>query len=470
MGKTRSVSSDDCGLEEPNSPFANTSGTDRKRRRGVIEKRRRDRINCSLYDLKRLVPDMTRKPGSSKLEKAEILQATVDFIQRLYREGHVLGCEARAIELRRTGFKECMLEVTRLLANFQGINVHYEEVRQTILTHLQQYERQRDADAKIYLANIAAVAHALDSQRQKLNLGIPHPVTAAAANPWVCQPSDPCAQGSCDSSRGQSYSHHNHYDWESSSQQYTVAVPQYPQSAFINQTGSQLMNPVGRQHENSSIKHKPQSSCLQHNQTDVDFHAQFTSPSQMNHTPFNSLTNPGVNAIQVPNVLGPNESQSTSSPPFQSTPDDTELMTSPHLFGKMLGSNEGRTECSSLENVQTAPQTTSMLAQLHNRRDQPSTSMLPEVSGNRLGAVHGCGNQTGNARKLEPLQPTAKHSDSRTGLEVYPTAQPYEEVSYGSTQAYPSSSREIEVWNKTRIPDTDSGYLNNYWQYSFQAL
>ena len=39
----------------------------RKKRRGVIEKKRRDRINASLSELKRLVPTAYEKQGSAKL-------------------------------------------------------------------------------------------------------------------------------------------------------------------------------------------------------------------------------------------------------------------------------------------------------------------------------------------------------------------------------------------------------------------
>lgn len=53
----------------------------RKKRRGVIEKKRRDRINTSLSELKRLVPSAFEKQGSAKLEKAEILQMTVDRLK-----------------------------------------------------------------------------------------------------------------------------------------------------------------------------------------------------------------------------------------------------------------------------------------------------------------------------------------------------------------------------------------------------
>ncbi|KAF6772015.1 hypothetical protein AHF37_08441 [Paragonimus kellicotti] len=159
------ASSEECGNEDPGgNSFYFCLSSPAPRNVQVIEKRRRDRINCSLYDLKRLIPDMTRKPGSAKLEKAEILQSTVDFLQKLYREGHVLGSEARAIELRRAGFKECLMEVTRLLATYDGVGVHCEEMRRALLAHLHQHEQQREFEFKTYLANVAAVAHALGAQ------------------------------------------------------------------------------------------------------------------------------------------------------------------------------------------------------------------------------------------------------------------------------------------------------------------
>lgn len=62
----------------------------RKKRRGLIEKRRRDRINNSLHELKRLVPAAFEKQGSAKLEKAEILQLTVDHLRMLHSKGKLL--------------------------------------------------------------------------------------------------------------------------------------------------------------------------------------------------------------------------------------------------------------------------------------------------------------------------------------------------------------------------------------------
>lgn len=60
----------------------------RKKRRGVIEKKRRDRINSSLSELKRLVPSAYEKQGSAKLEKAEILQLTVEHLKSLQTKGN----------------------------------------------------------------------------------------------------------------------------------------------------------------------------------------------------------------------------------------------------------------------------------------------------------------------------------------------------------------------------------------------
>ncbi len=60
----------------------------RKKRRGIIEKRRRDRINTSLSDLRMLIPTAREKQGSAKLEKAEILQMTVDYIKMLHSKGN----------------------------------------------------------------------------------------------------------------------------------------------------------------------------------------------------------------------------------------------------------------------------------------------------------------------------------------------------------------------------------------------
>lgn len=73
----------------------------RKKRRGVIEKKRRDRINLSLCELKRLVPSAYEKQGSAKLEKAEILQLTVDHLKQLHTKGKIATWHLNWIEFNR---------------------------------------------------------------------------------------------------------------------------------------------------------------------------------------------------------------------------------------------------------------------------------------------------------------------------------------------------------------------------------
>uniref|UniRef100_A0A4W6FX92 Hes related family bHLH transcription factor with YRPW motif like n=1 Tax=Lates calcarifer TaxID=8187 RepID=A0A4W6FX92_LATCA len=84
----------------------------RKKRRGIRE-RRRDRINHSLSELRRLVPSAFEKQGSSKLEKAEILQMTVDHLKLL----HAMGGK---VDYRTLGFRECVGEVVRYLSSLEG--------------------------------------------------------------------------------------------------------------------------------------------------------------------------------------------------------------------------------------------------------------------------------------------------------------------------------------------------------------
>lgn len=56
----------------------------------MIEKKRRDRINASLGELRRLVPAAARDPHSGKLEKAEILQLTVEHLRTLRNKGKTM--------------------------------------------------------------------------------------------------------------------------------------------------------------------------------------------------------------------------------------------------------------------------------------------------------------------------------------------------------------------------------------------
>lgn len=64
----------------------------------MIEKKRRDRINASLGELRRLVPAAARDPHSGKLEKAEILQLTVEHLRTLRNKGECSKKKSNYIE------------------------------------------------------------------------------------------------------------------------------------------------------------------------------------------------------------------------------------------------------------------------------------------------------------------------------------------------------------------------------------
>lgn len=128
------------------SPSATTQVQARKRRRGIIEKRRRDRINNSLSELRRLVPSAFEKQGSAKLEKAEILQMTVDHLKMLHAAGGkgYFDAHALAMDYRGLGFRECLAETARYLSIIEGLD-SADPLRIRLVSHLNNYASQREA-------------------------------------------------------------------------------------------------------------------------------------------------------------------------------------------------------------------------------------------------------------------------------------------------------------------------------------
>nr|KAG5691369.1 hypothetical protein BaRGS_033418 [Batillaria attramentaria] len=158
MKRSLSCDSDsDCDVFDERlksgSPSQSCQITDRKKRRGIIEKRRRDRINTSLTELRRLVPSAFEKQGSAKLEKAEILQMTVDHLKLLHQKGITgYNCDPHAVAMdyRYVGFRECAAEVARYLVAVEGLDLQ-DPLRMRLLSHLQCYSAQREAAAKASL-------------------------------------------------------------------------------------------------------------------------------------------------------------------------------------------------------------------------------------------------------------------------------------------------------------------------------
>ncbi|XP_064196171.1 hairy/enhancer-of-split related with YRPW motif protein 2 [Anguilla rostrata] len=135
-------------LIRSNSPTTTSQVMARKKRRGIIEKRRRDRINNSLSELRRLVPTAFEKQGSAKLEKAEILQMTVDHLKMLQATGGkgFFDAHALAMDFMSIGFRECLTEAARYLSSVEGLDSS-DPLRVRLVSHLSTCASQREAAA-----------------------------------------------------------------------------------------------------------------------------------------------------------------------------------------------------------------------------------------------------------------------------------------------------------------------------------
>ncbi|MBN3326478.1 HEY2 protein, partial [Atractosteus spatula] len=135
-------------LIRSSSPTTTSQVMARKKRRGIIEKRRRDRINNSLSELRRLVPTAFEKQGSAKLEKAEILQMTVDHLKMLQATGGkgFFDAHSLAMDFMSIGFRECLTEVARYLSSVEGLDTA-DPLRVRLVSHLSTCASQREAAA-----------------------------------------------------------------------------------------------------------------------------------------------------------------------------------------------------------------------------------------------------------------------------------------------------------------------------------
>ncbi|XP_060692037.1 hairy/enhancer-of-split related with YRPW motif protein 1-like [Hemiscyllium ocellatum] len=132
-------------MKEPVLPSTLSQSQARKKRRGIVEKRRRDRINNSLSELRRLVPSAWEKQGSTKLEKAEILQMTVDHLKVLHTSGGKGHFETPILttDYGILGFRECLSEVARYLSVIEGLD-HSDPLKARLVSHLNTCVSQRE--------------------------------------------------------------------------------------------------------------------------------------------------------------------------------------------------------------------------------------------------------------------------------------------------------------------------------------
>ncbi|XP_018942476.1 hairy-related 8.2 [Cyprinus carpio] len=95
---------------------------ERKLRKPLIERKRRERINHCLDQLREMVVGAFRL-DQSKLEKADILEMTVKHLQNIQSNrvsDHILDAEAQ--QRYSTGYIQCMQEVHNLLLSCDWID------------------------------------------------------------------------------------------------------------------------------------------------------------------------------------------------------------------------------------------------------------------------------------------------------------------------------------------------------------
>ncbi|CAL4096078.1 unnamed protein product, partial [Meganyctiphanes norvegica] len=117
----------------PNSPAEGGAASEhilhthgiRKSQKPLMERKRRQRINRCLVELKSLVLEATKKEPSrySKLEKADVLEMTVKHLRSMYRPDGSGRKTILADEMAkyRAGYAQCASEVSRFLTNISGV-------------------------------------------------------------------------------------------------------------------------------------------------------------------------------------------------------------------------------------------------------------------------------------------------------------------------------------------------------------
>nr|XP_056721434.1 transcription factor HES-2 [Euleptes europaea] len=111
----------------------------RKSLKPLMEKRRRARINDSLNQLKTLILPLIGKDSSrySKLEKADILEMTVQFLKELPDPRASVSASAGGY---CEGYQACLSRLTNLLPKFSPLNP---DACNSLLRHLQQASNER---------------------------------------------------------------------------------------------------------------------------------------------------------------------------------------------------------------------------------------------------------------------------------------------------------------------------------------
>lgn len=120
----------------------------------LLERRRRARINGCLNELRNFILEATKQDSvqASKLEKADILEMTVQYLKVLLRQQCAMSSRATVTDVGRfrAGFTECANEISMFVSGMSTVNP---TVRSRLLTHLSKCLGQLDS-----ISNVVAAA------------------------------------------------------------------------------------------------------------------------------------------------------------------------------------------------------------------------------------------------------------------------------------------------------------------------
>jgi len=141
----------------PRKPLSK-SAEHRRATKPIMEKRRRARINACLNELKSLILEATNRDPSrhTKLEKADILEMTVRYLQSIQRQkvASAIATDPSVMNKFRAGFAECAKEVTNFLEVAKRepsphVTIDKVDVLERTVRHLENYQRQQLATSMV---------------------------------------------------------------------------------------------------------------------------------------------------------------------------------------------------------------------------------------------------------------------------------------------------------------------------------
>ena len=131
-----------------------------KVKKPLLERQRRARINKCLDALKQMTCEMQSNPEILRMDKAEMLESTIQFMRQQKLKGKLSKCATQqTVDLSsfRAGYMNAVNEVSRVLASSPGMTV---EMGKSIMSHLgrnfnslqQQFNEQNQQVAEVHLS------------------------------------------------------------------------------------------------------------------------------------------------------------------------------------------------------------------------------------------------------------------------------------------------------------------------------